>query len=116
MIAAFIVLGSLDILIEPARKRERINSQSGLKDAILPMLLLLTGLSGMAVHVLRYAGMGLGSHYCYALHLMIAVPMLLVELPFGSSSHMMYRPLALYFTAVRDRFLDAQVTLEEKTA
>ena len=116
LVAAFLVLGSLDILIERARKRERIYKESGLKDVILPMLLLLTALSGMAVHILRYAGMALSAHYCYALHLMIAVPMLLVELPFGSSSHMLYRPLALYFTAVRDRFLDAQVTLEGKTA
>jgi hypothetical protein len=47
---------------------------------------------------------------------MIAVPMLLVEVPFGSSSHMLYRPLALYFTAVKERALEAQLTLEEKTA
>lgn len=116
LIAAFVILGSLDILIERARKRERIYRQSGLRDVILPMLLLLTALSGMAVHVLRYAGMGLGAHYCYAVHLMIAVPMLLIEVPFGSSSHMMYRPLALYFTAVRERASEAQTTLEETTA
>jgi hypothetical protein len=115
MVAAFLIAGSLDILIERARKRERIYQQSGLKDVILPVLLLLTAVSGMAVHVLRYAGMGLGAHYCYALHLMIAVPMILVELPFGSSSHMMYRPLALYFAAVKERALEAQRTPEEIT-
>ena len=114
--AAFLILGSLDILIERARKRERIYKQSGVSDVILPLLLLLTALSGIAVHVLRYVGLGLGAHYVYAVHLMIAVPMLLVELPFGSSSHMLYRPLALYFTAVKERALEAQMTVEEKTA
>jgi hypothetical protein len=83
---------------------------------MLPVLLLLTALSGMAVHVLRYVGLGLSAHYAYAVHLMIVVPMLLVEIPFGGSSHMMYRPLALYFTAVKERALEAEMTLEEKTA
>jgi len=114
--AAFIVVGSLDILIERARKRAPVYRQSGLSDAMLPVLLLLTALSGMAVHVLRYVGLGLSAHYAYAVHLMIVVPMLLVEIPFGGSSHMMYRPLALYFTAVKERALEAEMTLEEKTA
>ncbi len=116
MAAAFLILGSLNILIERARKQKPVYMQSGLSDVMLPVLLLLTALSGMAVHVLRYVGLGLGAHYAYALHLMIAVPMLLVEIPFGGSSHMMYRPLALYFAAVKERALEAEVTLEEKTA
>ena len=70
--AAGLLVGSLDILIERTRK-------AGLREAILPVLLLLTALSGMAVHVLRYVGLGLGAHYAYAVHLMIAVPMLLVK-------------------------------------
>jgi len=107
--AAGLLAGSLDILIERTRK-------AGLREAILPVLLLLTALSGMAVHVLRYMGLGLGAHYAYAVHLMIAVPMLLVEVPFGSSSHMLYRPLALYFAAVKERALADQAVMEEKTA
>jgi hypothetical protein len=116
MAAAFLVLGSLIILIERARKHEPIYKESELRDLVLPVLLLLTALSGMAVHVLRYVGLGLGAHYAYAVHLMIAVPMLLVEVPFGGSSHMIYRPLALYFAAVKERALEAEMTLEEKTA
>lgn len=116
MAAAFLVLGSLDILIERARKRKPIYGQSGLSGLILPVVLLLTALSGMTVHVLRYVGLGLGAHYAYAVHLMIVVPMLLVEVPFGSSSHMIYRPLALYFAAVKERALEAEMTLEEKIA
>jgi len=114
--AAFLLLGSLDILIERARKREPIYGKSGLGDLILPLLLLLTALSGMAVHVLRYVGLGLGAHYAYAVHLMIVVPMLLVEVPFGRSSHMLYRPLALYFTAVKERALKSLMAGEEKAA
>jgi hypothetical protein len=34
---------------------------------------------------------------------MIVTPMLLVEMAFGKWAHMLYRPLALYFLAVRER-------------
>lgn len=107
--AACLILGALDILIERARKREPIYRESGLGDLMLPLLFLLTAVSGMAVHVLRYAGLGLGAHYAYAVHLMIVVPMLVVELPFGRWSHMIYRPLALYFAAVRKRASEEQM-------
>jgi hypothetical protein len=34
---------------------------------------------------------------------MIAVPMLVVEVPFGKWSHLLYRPLALYLAEVERR-------------
>lgn len=114
--AACLVLSSLDILIERARRREPLYGRSDLSDLMLPALLLLTALSGMAVHVLRYAGLELSAHYTYAVHLMVAVPMLLVEAPFGKMSHMMYRPLALYFAAVKERAIKGQMAGEAKAA
>ena len=70
----------------------------------------------MAVHVLRYTGLALTAHYAYAIHLMIAVPMLVVEVPFGHWSHMIYRPMALYFLAVQARALDEQKAKEALAA
>ncbi len=106
---ACLVVGSADILAARVRRIATV-------DRVLPVLLLLTALSGIAVHVFRYAGWGLTAHYCYAVHLMIAVPMLLVEVPFGKSSHMIYRPLALYFAAVRERALKSRVVEEVEAA
>jgi hypothetical protein len=45
----------------------------------------------------------LAAHFTYALHVIIATPMLVVEMPFGKAAHMIYRPLALYFQAVKER-------------
>jgi heterodisulfide reductase subunit C/quinone-modifying oxidoreductase subunit QmoC len=70
---------------------------------MFPILLLLTALSGISVHILRYAGFELACHFVYALHIVIATPMLVVEMSFGKWSHMVYRPLALYFQAVKER-------------
>jgi len=70
---------------------------------VFPILLVLTVLSGLEVHMFRYAGFALTCHFIYALHIIIATPMLLVEMSFGRWSHMVYRPLDLYFLAVRER-------------
>lgn len=110
--AAFLIFGSLDIVIGRIRKREPMHRYSEWSDLTLPILLFLTALSGLAVHILRYAGLALTAHYTYAVHLMIAVPMLIVEAPFGKLSHMIYRPMALYLAAVRARALEERMAEE----
>jgi heterodisulfide reductase subunit C/quinone-modifying oxidoreductase subunit QmoC len=73
------------------------------QDLVFPVLLVMTVVSGLAAHTFRYAGFALTCHFLYALHVIIATPMLLVEMSFGRWSHMVYRPLALYFLAVREK-------------
>jgi heterodisulfide reductase subunit C/quinone-modifying oxidoreductase subunit QmoC len=70
---------------------------------MFPILLVATALSGISVHILRYAGFEMTCHFVYALHIVIATPILIVEMSFGKWSHMIYRPLALYFQAVKER-------------
>ena len=101
--AACLLLGAGEILAAWVRERKPQHWSSRRSDLTLPTLLVLTALSGLAVHACRYAGAELASHYLYALHLTIAVPMLVVEVPFGHWSHMIYRPLALYLAAVQAR-------------
>ena len=101
--AAGILAGAGQILVDWFRERKPQHLSSRRSDLTLPVLLVATAVSGLAVHVCRCAGLGLTAQYLYALHLMIAVPMLLVEVPFGHWAHMIYRPLALYFAAVRAR-------------
>jgi len=101
--AAFIIYGIGDILVGRVRAKKEFYKETRLEDLIFPILLLLTALSGLAVHISRYLGFGLTCHFAYALHIVIATPMLLIEMPFGKWSHMIYRPLALYFLAVRER-------------
>ena len=98
---ACLVAAASEFLFERYRNRPPFRQQSVFGDWMVPAMLILTAVSGLGVHLLRYAGFGLSAHYCYAAHLMVAVPLLAVELPFGKSSHMLYRPLALYFDAVR---------------
>ena len=101
--AGFILYGIGDILVGRWRAKKEIYKDTHFNELVFPILIVLTALSGLAAHTLRYAGFALACHYAYALHVVIATPMLVIEMSFGKWSHMVYRPLALYFLAVRER-------------
>jgi ferredoxin len=101
--AGFIFYGVGDILVKRVKANKEIYKETRLEDVIFPVLLLLTALSGMGAHILRYSGLAYAALIAYAVHVIIATPMLVVEMPFGSWAHMIYRPLALYFEAVKER-------------
>lgn len=98
-----ILFGAGDALWGRIRKREPVHQTSELGDWVLPVLLLLTALTGILIHILRYAEQYTWSNDLYAAHMAVAVPMLLVEIPFGKWAHMFYRPLAVYFQALKER-------------
>ena len=110
--AACILYGIGDILIGRWRAKKEIYKETHFHDLIFPILIVSTAISGLAAHVLRYAGFGLACHYVYALHVIIATPMLMIEMSFGKWSHMVYRPLALYFLAVKERASQGTAAVE----
>jgi len=101
--SGFILYGLGAIFWGRIRAQKEIYKETSFQDFIFPLLLGLTVLSGLAAHLFRYAGFELTCHFVYALHIIIAAPMLLIEMAFGKWAHMVYRPLALYFLAVRER-------------
>ncbi|UCH63599.1 MAG: 4Fe-4S dicluster domain-containing protein [Fidelibacterota bacterium] len=110
---AVLIFGTVEILIGRIRKSEQIHKFSDFSDWLFPILLLLTVLSGILVHIFRYEGLPLATYYTYAIHLIIAGPMLVVEVPFGKWAHLLYRPLALYFNAVKESAIQNQLTKDE---
>lgn len=101
--AGCILYGIGDILVGRWRAQKEIYKETKFHELVFPVLIVMTVFSGLTAHILRYCGFGLGCHYAYALHVIIATPMLLVEMSFGKWAHMIYRPLALYFLAVKER-------------
>ena len=100
---AFILYGLGSILLGRLRAKKEFYKETSFADLVFPVLLLLTTLTGISAHILRYLDFGLACHFMYGVHVMVATPMLLVEMAFGKWSHMIYRPLALYFEAVKER-------------
>jgi quinone-modifying oxidoreductase, subunit QmoC len=101
--AGFILYGIADIFARRWRTRKEMGKETHFRDLAFPGLLLMLALSGLAVHIFRYAGFALTCHYLYALHVILATDILVVEMSFGKWSHMIYRPLGLYLLAVRER-------------
>ena len=99
------------------RKKETIHRFSETSDWLFLILLFLTTLTGIVMHIFRLSGWPMGTYVMYVIHLAIAVPMLIVEVPFGKWSHLFYRPMALFLTAVREKASkDSRVDVENVLA
>jgi Fe-S oxidoreductase len=85
------------------KKEESLHRYSEFSDWLFLILLFLTTLTGIMMHALRMAGWPMGTYVMYVIHLAIAVPMLIIEVPFGKWSHLFYRPLAIFLATVREK-------------
>ena len=85
------------------RKQETIHRYSHASDWLFLILLFLTTLTGIMMHIFRLADWPIGTYVIYVIHLAIAVPMLVIEVPFGKWSHLFYRPFAIYLAAVKEK-------------
>ena len=104
---AVLLYVTADAIISRFRKSEEIHKHSHPTDWMFLILLFLTALTGIVVHILRLGGLPLPTYYMYVVHLMVAVPMLVVEVPFGKWAHLAYRPLVIYLMRVKERAREA---------
>jgi len=84
------------------KKQEQIHRFSHITDWMFLVLLFLTALSGILLHAVRLFDLPWPTYVFYVTHLMIAVPMLVIEVPFGKWNHLVFRPVAQYLVAVRE--------------
>ncbi|MEK7477231.1 MAG: 4Fe-4S dicluster domain-containing protein [Candidatus Coatesbacteria bacterium] len=99
---AVLTVVSIDILLGRRRKREEAHRFSEFGDRLFPVLILLTALTGLVTHVARYLDWPLTTCATFAVHLMVSVAMLAVEVPFGKLAHEAYRPVAIMLYEVRE--------------
>ncbi len=100
---AVLLIATTWILIDRVRKQDEIYRYSHISDWLFPILLFLTALSGILLNVLRLMDLPMPTYVLYTVHWAIAAPMLIVEVPFGKWAHLIYRPLAIYLAAVRNK-------------
>ncbi len=98
---AVLLYFSADFLVGRFRKRDPIHKSSEPSDWIFLSLMFLVALTGILAHAFRLAGLPRSTYVTYAIHLVLVAPFLIVEVPFGKWSHMLYRPLAIYLDAVK---------------
>jgi hypothetical protein len=98
------------------RKDQQIHKFSHPTDWMFLVLLFLTALTGIFLHLFRLFDLPWPTYIMYVVHLMIAVPMLVIEVPFGKWAHLAYRPLAMYLVAVREAARTEHAARIEQTA
>jgi len=82
------------------KKNVQLHKHSHVTDWMFLVLLFLTALSGIVLHAFRLLDWPWPTYVTYVVHLMIAVPMLIIEVPFGKWLHLGFRPMAQYLSAV----------------
>ena len=85
------------------KKNKPVYQHSHSSDWVFLIMLWLTAFSGILIHLAHLLTWPLTTYYIYVMHLMIAVPMLVIEVPFAKWTHQLYRPLALYLIRVKER-------------
>jgi hypothetical protein len=70
-------------------------------DWMFLILLQLTTITGILVHLFIAFKWPMPTYLIYVVHLMVAVPMLVLEVPFAKWAHLAYRPVALFLLGVK---------------
>ncbi len=113
---AVLLYVTVDFMIGRRKKTDQIHKFSHSTDWLFLVLLFLAALTGIAVHILRLAGLPLATYVMYVVHMAVAVPMLVVEVPFGKWAHLFYRPLAMYLFAVKNQAITVAAQREAAAA
>ena len=94
---------TVEMFLSRLNQKEDIHRFSEPTDWLFLVLLFFTTLTGIVMHIVRLAGWPMGTYGLYVIHLAVAVPMLVIEVPFGKWSHLFYRPLAAYLSIVKEK-------------
>lgn len=96
------------------KKKENLHRYSDFTDMFFLGLIFTIAVTGILVHIVRLAGLPLTTYTLYVIHVGICFGMLMIMLPFGKLSHLMYRPLAIFLMAVKERAQKLSPVTEKK--
>ena len=98
-----LMYASGEAMINRWRKEEQIHRFSHHSDWMFPALIFIGALTGILVHIFRYAAWPWPTYIMYVLHVMAMIAMLDTEVGIGKWSHIFYRPLSIYFERIKER-------------
>ena len=103
--ATFAILyGTTYALIGRLKKTKAPYKNSHGTDWMFLILLQLTTLTGILIHFTRLFDLALTTYILYVLHMMVAIPMLVLEVPFAKWAHLAFRPVVFYLTKVKEQY------------
>lgn len=99
--------GTIYFIRSRMRKNYVQYKKSHSTDWVFVILLFIIVLTGISQHIFHRIGLYEAANITYVVHLMVVVPWLL-RMPFSKWAHLIYRPLAMYFAAIRKDALKRQ--------
>jgi ferredoxin len=102
---AALLYGTTYAIIGRLRKSKAPYKNSHGTDWMFLILLELTALTGILIHFTRLLDWPMPTYVLYVIHLMIAVPMLVLEVPFAKWAHLAFRPVAVFLMAVKEEYM-----------
>jgi ferredoxin len=99
-----LIFGTIYFAYQRFAKRKERSKFSHHTDWAFIALLFLTAFTGILLRAfVVYKDPSSWIFYLYLIHLMILIPMLVIEVPFSKWSHLAYRPIAIYFANLKEK-------------
>ncbi len=103
-----IMYGTTYAIIGRLKKSKPPYKNSHSTDWMFLILLQLTTMTGIFIHFTRLLDWPFMTYFLYVIHMMVAIPMLVLEVPFAKWAHLAYRPVVLFLLKVKERFYQDQ--------
>ncbi len=101
-----IMYGTTYAIIGRLKKSKPVYKNSHPTDWMFLILLQLTTMTGIFIHFGRLLDWPATTYFLYIIHMMVAVPMLVLEVPFAKWAHLAYRPLTIYLMKVKEKYYE----------
>lgn len=103
-----IMYGTTYAIIGRLKKSKPVYRYSHPTDWMFLILLQATTLTGIFIHFTRLLDWPISTYGLYIIHMMVAVPMLVLEVPFAKWAHLAYRPLIIFLLKVKEQYAAEQ--------
>jgi hypothetical protein len=114
--ATFAILyGTTYALIGRIKKSKPQYKNSHGTDWMFLVLLQLTTLTGILINFTRLMDRPFSTYAIYVIHMMVAIPMLVLEVPFAKWAHLAYRPVVLMLLSVKQKYIAQHEQVEKET-
>ena len=99
-----IMYGTTYAIIGRLKKSKTPYKNSHGTDWMFLILLQLTTLTGIFIHFTRLLDLAMTTYVLYVIHMMVAIPMLVLEVPFAKWAHLAFRPVSLFLMKVKEDY------------
>lgn len=114
VIIAVLFVFTAILITDRIRKREESQKFAQLSDWLFPIWLFMMIFTLFLAYISLSLGIKEVGYGFYIVHLVVLSQWALVIVPFSKWTHFLYRPLAIYFHAIKERAIQMQLRREDK--